>query len=181
MLDLNDRELLKSAAERIGHNAIWAKNLLYPVQVESLEVDTPTRHALTWISDLQTCRGFLNADLIERIDSLVESTADEQRYVPWASAARNLWSLRNANLSIPTSASGIWAGFEDLDPAVQGNSETGHQQIGNTELAPQLPLEITNSINTGEFFKNPAFDSTITRAKESGTTINFCFLLFFIS
>ncbi|MGY8879287.1 MAG: hypothetical protein ACKVKV_01275 [Dehalococcoidia bacterium] len=176
-LDQNDQELIVSAVERIGHDATWAKNLLYPVHVESLEANTPTRDALTWISDLQTCRGFLNADLIERIDSLVESVAEEQRYVPWASAARNLWSLRNSNLSIPTSASGIWAGFEDLDPAVQGNSETGHQQIGNTELAPQLPLRITNSINTGEFFENPAFNSTITRAKERGSTINFCFLL----
>jgi 2,3-bisphosphoglycerate-independent phosphoglycerate mutase len=176
-LDQNDQELIVSAVERIGHDAIWAKNLLYPVHSESLEADTPTSDALTWINDLRTCRGFLNSDLIERIDSLVESVSDEQRYVPWASAARNLWSLRNANISIPTSASGIWAGFEDLDPAVQGNSETGHQQIGNTELAPQLPLEITNSINTGEFFENPAFNRTITRAKERGSTINFCFLL----
>ena len=176
-LDQTDQELIVSAAERIGHDSVWAKNLLYPVHVESLEAETPTRDALTWISDLQTCRGFLNVDLIERIDSLVESVADEQRYVPWASAARNLSSLRNSNLSIPTSASGIWAGFEDLDPAVQGNSETGHQQIGNTELAPQLPLEITNSINTGEFFENSAFNGTIASAKERGSTINFCFLL----
>ena len=176
-LGQSDQELIVSAAERIGHDAIWALNLLYPVHVESLEPDTPTRDALTWINDLQTCRGFLNDDLIERIDSLVESVADEQRYVPWSAAARNLCSLRNANLSIPTSAAGIWAGFEDLDPAVQGNSETGHQQIGNTELAPQLPLEITNSINTGEFFVNAAFNNTISTAKERGSTINFCFLL----
>jgi 2,3-bisphosphoglycerate-independent phosphoglycerate mutase len=176
-LDQSDKELIVSAAERIGQDSVWAKNLLYPVHVESLDADTPTRDALTWIGDLQTCRGFLNAGLTERIDSLVESVADEQRYVPWASAARNLSSLRNTNLTIPTSASGIWAGFEDLDPAVQGNSETGHQQIGNTQLAPQLPLEITNSINTGEFFDNPAFNRTITGAKERGSTINFCFLL----
>lgn len=176
-LGQNDQELIVSAAERIGHDTIWAKNLLYPVHVESLEPDTPTHGALTWIRDLQTCRGFLDDDLIERIDTLVESVADEQRYVPWSSAARNLCSLRNDNLSIPTSAAGIWAGFEDLAPAVQGNSETGHQQIGNTELAPQLPLEITNSINTGEFFDNPAFNSTIRTAKERGSTINFCFLL----
>jgi len=176
-LSASDRELLESAADRIGHDPVWAKNLLYPVQVESLTADTPTREALTWISDLQTCRGFLNADVIERVDSLVESIADQQRYVPWASKARNLWSIRNGNLSIPTSAAGIWAGFEDLDPAVQGNSETGHQQIGNTQLAPQLPLEITNAINTGEFFENPALNATISSAKERGSRINFCFLL----
>lgn len=172
-----DRELIESAAERIGHDSVWAKNLLYPVQVESLEPDTPTREAITHIDDLQTCSGFLNKELLERIDSLVEQIADKHRYVPWASGARNLWALRNANLSIPTSAAGIWAGFEDLEPAVQGNSETGHQQIGNTQLAPQLPLEITNSINTGEFFENPALNSTISKAKERGAAINFCFLL----
>ncbi|MBT4125272.1 MAG: hypothetical protein HOE43_02645 [Chloroflexi bacterium] len=176
-LATSDRELIESAAERIGHDSVWAKSLLYPVQAESLEADTPTREALTTIADLQTCRGFLNAELLERIDSLVEIIADQQRYVPWASGARNLWALRNANLSIPTSAAGIWAGFEDLNPAVQGNSETGHQQIGNTQLAPQLPLEITNSINTGDFFENPALNSTISIAKERGSTINFCFLL----
>jgi 2,3-bisphosphoglycerate-independent phosphoglycerate mutase len=176
-LDPEDRELLESAADRIGHDFVWAKNLLYPVQVESIEPDTPSREAITWINDLQTIRGFLNDDLIERIDSLVELVADEQRYVPWASGARNLWALRNDNLSIPTSAAGIWAGFEELDPAVQGNSETGHQQIGNTKLAPQLPLEITNSINSGEFFDNPALNSVVSKAKERGATINFCFLL----
>lgn len=176
-LSQDDRELLESAADRIGHDPVWAKNLLYPVQVESLESDTPTREALTWIDDLQICRGFLNADLIERVDSLVETVSDQQRYVPWASGARNLWKLRNENTSIPTSAAGIWAGFEDLKPAVQGNSETGHQQIGNTELAPQLPLEITNSIESGEFFENPEFNSTIASAKERGATVNFCFLL----
>lgn len=176
-LTAQDRELMESTADRIGRDSVWAKNLLFPVQSESLEADTPTRVALTWIDDLQTCRGFLNADLIERIDSLVESAADRHRYVPWASAARNLWALRNGNLSIPTSAAGIWAGFEDLDPPVQGNSETGHQQIGNTELAPQLPLEITNSIATGEFFDNTALNSAIENAKSRNATINFCFLL----
>ena len=176
-LDPADRELLESAADRIGHDFVWAKNLLYPVQVESIESDTPSNKALTWINDLQTIRGFLNDELVERIDSLVETVADEQRYVPWASGARNLWALRNENLSIPTSASGIWAGYEDLDPAVQGNSETGHQQIGNTKLAPQLPLQITDSINTGEFFDNPALNAVVSNAKERGATINFCFLL----
>lgn len=173
----NDRELIESAADRIGRSSEWAKYLLYPVRVETLDSDTPTRDALTWINDLQIARGGLNDELIERVESLVEAVADDHRYVPWASGARNLAALRNENLSVPTSAAGIWAGFEDLDPAVQGNSETGHQQIGNTELAPQLPLEITNSINTGEFFDNPALNDVVSKAKKRGATINFCFLL----
>lgn len=176
-LDVTDRELIEGVAERIGRHALWAKNILYPVQVESLAADTPTREASIWVNDLRTCRGFLKEKLIDRMDSLVESTADAHRYVPWASKARNLWNLRNKNLTIPTSAAGEWVGFEDLDPAVQGNSETGHQQIGNMSLASQLPLEITNSINTGEFFDNPELNAAIKAAKDRGATINFCFLL----
>jgi len=176
-LDQTDRARIESAAKHRGHDSVWAKNLLYPVRVESLESDTPTSEAIAWVHDLQTCRDFLNAELIERIDTHVEIMADQKRYVPWASGARNLWDLRNKNLSIPTSAAGIWAGFEDLKPPVQGNSETGHQQIGNMQLAPQLPLEITNAIKTGDFFENCALNSTIAKAKERAATINFCFLL----
>ena len=176
-LDAADQELIEGAAARIGRDDVWAKNILYPVHVESLATDVPTREALTWVDDLRTCRGFLNEQLTERIDSQVESTADAHRYVPWASKARNLWTIRNENLTIPTSAAGVWVGFEDLDPAVQGNSETGHQQIGNMSLAPQLPLEITNSIKTGEFFDNPELNAVIEAAKDRGAVINFCFLL----
>jgi len=176
-LDDADRELIEGAAERIGRDVVWAKNILYPVHVESLAADTPTREAATWVDDLRTCSGFLSDKLTDRIDSLVESTADAHRYVPWASKARNLWALRNENLTIPTSAAGVWVGFEDLDPAVQGNSETGHQQIGNMALAPQLPLEITRSIETGEFFDIPELNSVIKAAKDRCSVINFCFLL----
>lgn len=176
-LDVADRELIVGASERIGRDSAWAKNILYPVHVESLAADTPTREAATWLNDLRTCRGFLNETLTNRIDTQVESTADAHRYVPWASKARNLSVLRNENLTIPTSAAGVWVGFEDLDPAVQGNSETGHQQIGNMALAPQLPLEITNSINTGEFFDIPELNAVIKAAKDRDAIINFCFLL----
>ena len=166
-----------AAVESIGRDPEWATNLLYPVHVETLEADTPTSVAIAWINDLKTARRSLDAAFEERIENLIETIADEHRYVPWAAGARGLTMLRNSNLTMPTSASGIWAGFEDLEPAVQGNSETGHQQIGNTALASQLPLEITRSIDTGEFFDNPALNGVISRAKERNRTINFCILL----
>jgi 2,3-bisphosphoglycerate-independent phosphoglycerate mutase len=172
-----DRDQLLKAAGRVGRPPAWGRNLLHPVHAESLEADTPTPRALEWIADLESARKSLGPTLRERVETLVERVADEHRYAPWASGARNLWQLRNANLSIPTSASGIWAGFEDLDPPVQGNSETGHQQIGNTSLAPQLPLEITHAIDTGEFFDNPALNAVLTRARKRGATVNFCYLL----
>jgi 2,3-bisphosphoglycerate-independent phosphoglycerate mutase len=176
-LDAADRKQLVEAAERAGRDSAWATNILYPVHVESLEADKPTDQALSWIGDLDSARESLGHLLRDSIDAMVELVADEHRYVPWASEARDLWALRNENLSIPTSASGVWTGFEDLEPAVQGNSETGHQQIGNTRLAPQLPLEITRAIDSGEFFDNPALNGVISRAHEKNKTINFCYLL----
>ena len=176
-LHINDRQQLESAALRINRNSNWGSTLLYPVSVESIAPNTSTSEACKWISDIQRAKQFLSKDLTERIDTLVESVADSERYVPWASGARNLSELRNKNLSFPTSASGMWVGFENLEPTIQGNSETGHQQIGNNSLAPQLPLEITKSIDSGSFFENSALNSVISNAKKRTAKINFCFLL----
>ena len=176
-LHINDRQQLESAALRINRNSNWGSTLLYPVSVESIAPNTSTSEACKWISDIQRAKQFLSKDLAERIDTLVESVADSERYVPWASGARNLSELRNKNLSFPTSASGMWVGFENLEPTIQGNSETGHQQIGNNSLAPQLPLEITKSIDSGSFFENSALNSVISNAKKRTAKINFCFLL----
>ena len=176
-LHIKDRRQLESAALRINRNSNWGSTLLYPVSVESIASNTSTSEACKWISDIQRAKQFLSKDLVERIDTLVESVADSERYVPWASGARNLRELRNKNLSFPTSASGMWVGFENLEPTIQGNSETGHQQIGNNSLAPQLPLEITKSIDSGSFFENAALNSVISNAKKRTAKINFCFLL----
>ena len=176
-LDIADRRQLESAARRTKRGAAWGRNLLYPVSVESIAPGITTSGAIEWISDIQAAKESLNQDLFERVYTLVESIADSQRYVPWASGARNLNALRNENLSLPTSASGMWVGFENLEPTIQGNSETGHQQIGNNSLASQLPLEITNSIDSGSFFENSALNTVISNAKERSTKINFCFLL----
>ena len=172
-----DRRRIASAANGVGRNLKWASNILYPVNAESLAPETPTDKAVSWLSDLHSAKKTLDLEIIERIATLVEVLADEHRYVPWASGSRELWQLRNTNLSLPTSASGKWAGFEDLNPAVQGNSETGHEQIANTRLAPQLSLEITKSIETGDFFKNTALNTVISEAKNRGAKVNFCFLL----
>jgi len=176
-LHINDRQRLENAALRINRNSNWGSTLLYPVNVESIAPNTSTSEACKWISDIQRAKQFLSKDLIERIYTLVESVADSERYVPWASGSRNLSELRNKNLSFPTSASGIWVGFENLEPTIQGNSETGHQQIGNNSLAPQLPLEITKSIDSGSFFENRALNAVIGKAKKRSAKINFCFLL----
>lgn len=172
-----ERQELEDIAEVQGRDRSWAKNLLNPVHSESVPVGSSTADATAWLRDLEAGAEKISEEFVQRIRKLIVETADAKRYVPWAAAAWNLADLRNSNISIPTEAAGIWAGFEDLDPAVQGNSETGHQQIGNLSLAPQLPLEITQSIESGEFFENAAINETISNAKAKDSKINFCFLL----
>ena len=104
------------------------------------------------------------------------SLGRERRYVPWAAGVPRWSETVNANIAYPTHASGKWVGYEDIDPPVQGNSETGHQQIGNLALAPQISLEISNSITSGKFHSNTALNEAITETLDSGGNVNICFL-----
>lgn len=51
-------------------------------------------------------------------------------------------------------ASGKYVG---LPPGQQGNSEAGHMNIGAGRVIDQDSVHISKAINTGQFFKNPAF------------------------
>ena len=115
--------------------------------------------------------------LLGEIDDLRRRLAMDRRYVPWIAEEPEWSEIVDENLTVPTEASGVWVGYEDVDPPVQGNSETGHQQIGNLALAPQIPLQITRSIEDGSFFENPKLLTAINGALDAGGNINFCFLL----
>jgi 2,3-bisphosphoglycerate-independent phosphoglycerate mutase len=153
-----------------------AKLSMYPVCAEALAADTPFDDAVATLSSIRFVRERA-ARVRPDIDESVSTTARERRYVPWCASMPILNALRNEGVSWPTSAAGIWAGFEDLTPPVQGNSDTGHQQIGNLTVAPQTPLEITRAIEDGSFFRNEALNSAIDSAKHRGGAVNFCFLL----
>ena len=153
-----------------------AKLALYPVHAEALATDTPVEDAGSLLDQLAAIRAHLPPEDRSAIDRSVKQTALAQRYVPWAADSPALDGARNANLSFPTHASGKWAGFEDLKPAVMGNSDTGHQQIGNLWVAPQTALEISESIVSGAFFENRSLVDTVAQARTSGY-LNFCFLL----
>ena len=100
------------------------------------------------------------------------------RYVPWAANAPfTRPGIRNRHVTVPTNAAGEWAGFEPLDPPVQGNSETGHQQIGNLVLAPQLPLQISNAIDSGAFFDNRVLRAAVEHGAKPGSALNVSFML----
>ncbi len=181
-LDNRDQRAISSAAHRCADSDVdpelLAKLVMMPVTAEGL---TPE---LTWRSaEYIAARAHMARKLIaeqgiaETIASHRARVANQYRYVPWCVKASEWCAVLNANLAVPTHASGIWVGYEDLEPPVQGNSETGHQQIGNLALAPQIPLQITRGIADGSFYSNRELVTAIQDALSNGSSVNFCFLL----
>ncbi len=152
------------------------KLALYPVHAEALATETPVETASLLLDRLAAIGARLSPDDRAAIGARTQQTALAQRYVPWAAESPALDDARNANLSFPTHASGKWVGFEDLEPEVMGNSDTGHQQIGNLWVAAQTALEISESIASGAFFEIRSLVDTVTQTRTSGH-LNFCFLL----
>ena len=58
-----------------------------------------------------------------------------------------------------------------------GNSEVGHLNIGAGRLVGQDLPRITNSIQSGEFFKNPAFVEAMEHAKKNNSALHLLGLL----
>ena len=149
-----------------------------PRTAEGLSPALDWAKARDMLSKVLTVKRQLKRDgLLGEIDDLRRRLAMDRRYVPWIAEEPEWSEIVDGNLTVPTEASGVWVGYEDVDPPVQGNSETGHQQIGNLALAPQIPLQVTRSIDDGNFFENPNLLSAIHGALDAGRNINFCFLL----
>ncbi len=151
---------------------------LYPVHAEALAEETPLDSATALLDAIRAVVQSPAATApLHRARVSIRRAARTLRLVPWTADTPFLDDLRNQNLTMPTSAAGDWAGFESLDPPVQGNSETGHQQIGNLVMAPQLPLQISASITTGEWFQNRALIDAIRHGSKPGRALNFTFML----
>lgn len=67
------------------------------------------------------------------------------------------------------SASGSAVG---LPEGQVGNSEAGHLNIGSGRVVIQDAVHISNSIDDGTFFKNPAFLSAIQHAQKHGSALH---------
>ena len=181
-----DRRVISEIANQVARSfadcpvdtGTLARLALYPTRAEALDGEMQTHHAkalLSAIGDIVE-RPETQAPLLRARQSL-RRVARELRYVPWAADAPLSARLRNRHVTVPTSAAGEWAGFEPLDPPVQGNSETGHQQIGNLVLAPQLPLEISNVIDSGAFFENRVLRAAVEHGAKPGSALNVAFML----
>ena len=126
-----------------------------PIIAEGLSPSLDWRKALETLDKIRTVKRQLDqAGTLQKIDGIRRRLATERRYIPWIAEVPEWSEIVDENLTVPTETSGVWVGYEDVDPPVQGNSETGHQQIGNLALAPQIPLQITRSIEDGSFFDN---------------------------
>ncbi len=115
--------------------------------------------------------------LCEEMNRMIAEVSAEKHYAVWAARTPFLDGLREKYPSASTKASGIEAGYEDLRPEVQGNSETGHQQLGNFTVAPQVPLEIAIEIEDGRFYENPVLNEAIEKAKAKNGNLNVTFMI----
>tara|TARA_B100000519_G_C14260930_1_gene447933 strand:- start:3484 stop:5445 length:1962 start_codon:yes stop_codon:yes gene_type:complete len=150
---------------------------LYPISSEIFNENHNLDFMISILEKITKIRSEIPTSLLKKINKKIYTISEEFKYVPWSSNCENLAEIRNNNHSIPTKASGIWVGYEDIKPTVQGNSETGHQQIGNLTLASQIPLEISESIKNKSFYENSNLNSCINKAIQNNTKINFSFLL----
>ena len=150
---------------------------LYPISSEIFNENHNLDFMISILEKITKIRSEIPTSLLKKINKKIYTISEEYKYVPWSSNCENLAEIRNNNHSIPTKASGIWVGYEDITPTVQGNSETGHQQIGNLTLASQIPLEISESIKNKSFYENSNLNSCINKAIQNNTKINFSFLL----
>ncbi|MCI0470478.1 MAG: alkaline phosphatase family protein [Candidatus Aminicenantes bacterium] len=118
-----------------------------------------------------------NQELLTLVQKRIEDKAWKAKYAVWAASTPNIDRIREQYPSLSTKPIGIEAGYEKLDPEVQGNSETGHQQLGNLTVAPQVPLEIAIDIENNEFSKNPILNRSITTAVENQANLNVSFMI----
>ena len=64
-----------------------------------------------------------------------------------------------------------------LPPAQDGNSEAGHLNLGAGRIVDQDTIIISKAINSGTFFKNPAFKNSVKHIKKTGGNIHLMGLL----
>ena len=86
----------------------------------------------------------------------------------------NLDRIFSENAYTELDASGLSVG---LPEGQIGNSEVGHTNIGAGRVVFQALPRITNAINDGSFFENPAYVTAVRNAKDNGKALHILGLL----
>ncbi len=153
-------------------------SLLHPIHAEGIPIGADMQAALYQCSIVaQAQQSLLDCGLSTVIDNLRRSISIKRKYVPWATHTPFIVSFRNKHFTVPTLASGEWVGFDNSDPPFQGNSETGHQNIGSLTMVPQISRIISKSVKEGTFFTNKALNATIQSALSNNKKVVFCFMI----
>ena len=84
-----------------------------------------------------------------QITGRLREAASRHHYAPWAAVQTFLFQERSTNPTFLTRTSGEDAGFEKLDIEIQGNSDTGHQQMFNLCVAEQMSRQIAGALAEG--------------------------------
>lgn len=71
------------------------------------------------------------------------------------------WRGRWPMTTLTASGSGV-----GLNPGQDGNSEAGHMNLGAGRVVAQESVRISNAINNGTFFRNPAFISAMRHVRK---------------
>lgn len=79
----------------------------------------------------------------------LREAATRLHYAPWVAEQRFLYQLRAQNPTFLTRTSGEDAGFEKLAIEIQGNSDTGHQQMFNLCVAEQMSRQLGRALDEG--------------------------------
>lgn len=85
----------------------------------------------------------------ETIDRRLREVAARFHYAPWVAPQSWLFEQRSIHPTFLTRASGEAAGYEKLDIEIQGNSDTGHQQMFNLCVAEQASHQIGRAFQEG--------------------------------
>ncbi len=107
----------------------------------------------------------------DQISSLRREVASKHHYAPWAVETPFIFGMRQESPTWITPTAGVFTGFDETDPAIMGNSDTGHQQIFNLCVARQIPAVISSLVDSGEFFRNEALNRDLMRAKDGASVV----------
>ena len=152
----DERRAFEAAAVEVGDDLalLVRPNMATAPPVLALDEAGRAGEALARARQLWERRGRLitvigSARFDEQITARLKAAAWRHHYAPWAASQELLFRLRSTQPTFLTRTSGEDAGYEALEIEIQGNSDTGHQQMFNLCVAEQVSRQLAAAIDEG--------------------------------